>query len=695
VPASSATSFAAAGGSAATHAPGGAPASARRWAWAGLACVLAGALVLRLWGVKQGLPYAYNADENAHFVPRAIGMFVLGPNPHYFANPPAFTYLLHLVFAVWFGGRAGVSHAYAANPTEVFVVARVTAAVLGTIAVWLLYLVGARLFTRGVGLLAAALMAVAFLPVFYAHLALNDVPTLAPLTLSLLGTAGVLRRGRARDYLVAGVGLGVGCATKYTAGIVLLPLLAAAAAQLLGGAPAEHERGEAPGEHERGEAPGVHERGGTSGVHERGGPPPDKHERERHWARSRPVIGGLAIAGFAALGSFLIANPYAALDFQSFHAGIAHQSAVSEEAQGKLGAGQQSGVLYYLWSLTWGLGWAPALAALGGAVTVWRTERRLGWLLAPWPVLFLVFMGLQGRYFGRWLLPIFPIVCLLAAFFALRLARGIVLAVRSAQRRRAGGDRVSAGVDRPAAGVERASAGVERASVGSDRASAASEQGSQRSFLGVLLVALAAIALCAQGALYSVHSGMVLARADTRNLTRAWMVAHVPVGAHIVVEPVVPDPWAQDIGHPTPTTRNGFRWIKYTALRSIVNADGSLAPARGHTVNLEDYERTLSPALISYYEQRGYCWVVSGSTQSGRALADQASGSPQAVPHAVAYYRALAQQAEVAYHVSPYSPGKGPVRFNFDWTFDFYPLAYARPGPEMTVYRLRGGRCRA
>jgi hypothetical protein len=33
------------------------------------------------------------------------------------------------------------------------------------------------------------------------------------------------------------------------------------------------------------------------------------------------------------------------------------------------------------------------------------------------------------------------------------------------------------------------------------------------------------------------------------------------------------------------------------------------------------------------------------------------------------------------------------VAFNFDWSFDYAPLAYARPGPEMTIYRLRGGRC--
>src|SRR5215208_4350292 len=94
-----------------------------------LAGVLLLAFVLRAWGVKQGLPFAYNADENAHFVPKAIGLFGHSLNPHYFINPPGYTYLLHIVFAVWFGGREGVSNAYATNPTEVFVVARLTAAV--------------------------------------------------------------------------------------------------------------------------------------------------------------------------------------------------------------------------------------------------------------------------------------------------------------------------------------------------------------------------------------------------------------------------------------------------------------------------------------------------------------------------------------------------------------------------------------
>ena len=105
------------------------------------------------------------------------------------------------------------------------------------------------------------------------------------------------------------------------------------------------------------------------------------------------------------------------------------------------------------------------------------------------------------------------------------------------------------------------------------------------------------------------------------------MVAHVPVAARIVVEPVVPDGWVRDIGHPTAQTPNGTRWIKYPSLRSVIAGDGSLDPANGQAVNIEDYERTLSPALIGYYEQQGYCWVVTGSTQAGRAQADPRPGA--------------------------------------------------------------------
>ncbi|MGH2865416.1 MAG: glycosyltransferase family 39 protein [Solirubrobacteraceae bacterium] len=568
----------------------------RRWAWSGLAVVLLAGLGLRLWGVRQGLPYAYNADEADHFVAHAVEMFAHGTlNPGYFANPPAFTYVLHGLFALWYGGARGAVHAYAHDPSALYTLARVTAAVLGTIALWLAYLTGARLWGRAVGLLAAAIEAVAFLPVFYAHLALNDAPTLAPATLSLLGSAGILRKGRVRDYLVAGIGLGLAAATKYTAGIMLVPLLAAVAMRWLDGSP----------------------------------------------RAGRRAFGGLALAGLLALLAFLIANPYAVLDYSGFHAELVHQSTLSSESQGKLGAPKDGGLVYYLWSSTWGLGWAPSIAALGGAVAVWRRERALGWLLVPAAVLFLAFMGTEGRYFGRWLMPILPIACLLAAFFLAHI-------VGWAGREQGGGKR--------------------------------------RGALAALLVA----GVLVQGLVYSVHSGIVLSRADTRNLTRSWMVAHIPAGAKIVAEPVEPEEWARAVRPGTATAANPLRWELYPALFQRIRPNGTIAPAYIHEVGLENYETTLYPALIDFYRREGYCWVITGSTESGRAFAD-----PTAVGHAIAYYRELSREGRLVFRSSPYSRGERPLAFNFDWSFDYYPLAYERPGPVMKIYRLRGGRCGA
>src|SRR5207248_4182976 len=170
-----------------------------------------------------------------HFVPRAISFFGHDLNPRYFLNPPAYSYLLHIVLELWYGSGDAVQRAYATDPTSVLVVARVVAAVLGTVSVWLTYLAGARFFNRNVGLLAAAMFGLAFLPIFYSHLALNDVPTLAPVALSLYGTAGVMRRGRLRDYLIAGIGVGLAAATKYTGGVMLISLLAASVCDAAGG----------------------------------------------------------------------------------------------------------------------------------------------------------------------------------------------------------------------------------------------------------------------------------------------------------------------------------------------------------------------------------------------------------------------------------------------------------------------------
>jgi hypothetical protein len=553
--------------------------------------LLAVTLALRLWGIKQGLPYSYNSDEATHFVPRAIAFFSHDYNPQYFLNPPAYSYLLHFVFELWFGGPDAVRRAYVANPTEVFVVARVVAAVLGTVAVWLTYLAGERLFNKTTALLGAAVFGLAFLPIFYSHLALNDVPALAPVALALYGVAGVLRNGARRDYVIAGVGIGLAAATKYTGAIVAVCLLAAAICDGVGGAPVK-------------------------------------------------ALRRLALAVACAVLAFVAANPYSVLDFSAFHAGVTTQQALAGGSDPeKLGTTAASGTAFYFWAFTWGLGWAPSIAALAGSVMlVVRRRLAVAFVLLPAPIAFIIFMCDQQRYFGRWLMPVFGIIALLAGYGAVEAARWLIRARR----------------------------------------------------MPVVLAAGAlAVVMLGQSLAAVIHNDGVLSKADTRNVTRAWMVRHVPAGAKVVVEPLVSTDWGQDIGRSLQWTPTGARWQLWNPFVTDVDSRGNHLPLGEHRyVAIDEYERTLRPELLQEYENGAYCWVVIGSLQAGRSFAQ-----PKIAPAAIAYYAALSNQARLMFHVSPFAKGNRAVPFSFDWSIDYYPRQYARPGPELSVYRLLGGKC--
>lgn len=562
-----------------------------RWGIA-VGVLVLGGLVLRLWGVRSGLPWAYNADESSHFLPQAVGMFRGDLDPHYFINPPGFTYATHLGLRLRFGDADSVWSAFAADPGSVYVVGRVVSALIGVTSVWLIYLAGVRLLDRRTGLLAAGLLSASFLPVFYGHLALNDAPTVAPVALGLWASAGVLRHGRDRDYLVAGLAVGLAAAMKYTGGIVLLPVLVAAVIQAA---------------------------------------QPDGRV---------PAVRGTMLALVAFAVGFVGANPYALLNFDDFWFGIAHQSsAAGGDTTSKLGSTRDGGIGFYVWTLTWGLGIVPLVAAVGALVPLWRDERRVWLMLVPTVILFLLFMSIQGRFFARWLLPVYPAIALLAGYAGSRL--------------------------------------VELAELRRPRWRHAA-------------LAVVGLLLCGQGVLASVHVAQTLAREDTRNETRAWMVENVPKGAKIVLEPVVPANWLTDPGgDPRSFRDDGARWGRYSTSRTPFDLETGERVKGGVSFFLENYVRSLDPRLIDLYERQGYCWVITGSTQRGRAEAQ-----PDEVPRAIAYYEALERRGELVFEASPYREGADPVPFDFDWSFDYYPRAYERPGGVMKVYELDGGNCR-
>jgi Dolichyl-phosphate-mannose-protein mannosyltransferase len=550
------------------------PRRSRRARWPlAVGAILALALGLRLWGIAYGLPFAYYGDENAHFVPVAIRFFEHGLNPHYFVNPPGYTELLYVVFGVRYGFDGGAVQALLNDPGSVFLTARLVSAVLGVLSVWFLYLAGARLLDRRVGLLAAGILAVAFVPVFYAHQALNDAPSLAPLTLSLLGTALVLRRGRVLDWALAGAALGVAAGVKYTCGIAAIPLAAAAAVRLATGP-------------------------------------------------RRPVLIGIGVAAVATVVGFFVTNPYAFADVHTFRRDLHRQSVTASHRHP--GQTQYDPLSYYGWVMTWGFGWVPSLAAVAGAALLARARRAVALVLVPAPLIMIAVLSREAVAWARYIVPAMPYIAVLAAYAGARLAG---MATRW----------------RPA------------------------------------VWAAVAVALCGQGLFTVIHNDRVLARADTRNVTRTWLLSHLPPGTKVVTGPIM--------AKHRPEV--GLSWLSPRPRAAPALAERPVAV-------WSKYERTLQPGLLDRYAREGYCWVVTASTRA--ALAFVGPGRRAA---AIAYYRALERRARLAFRASPFAPGapvtpgREQVRFQWDWSYDYYPPAFRRPGPVMSVYRLTNGACRS
>jgi len=449
--------------------PAPAPPIARRTAWLLLGAILAVALALRLWNLDHGLPFAYSADEAEHFVPKAVDMFRGSLDPGYYENPPALTYVLYVIFNVRFGTGRDLVRDFAADPEAAFITARVAVALIGTLVVGLAYWAGARFYERRVGLVAAALMAVAFLPVFYSKHALNDVVTLAPLSVALVGALLAYERGRWFDWALAGGAVGAATATKYTAGAMLLTAAVAAGLRI-----------------------------------------------HRQRAELRRVLAGLTIAGVAFVVLFLLLDPFALIQLDETRRQIKGQS--SQADSGKLGQDDVRGWIYYVGTLGWGFGWVPLVAAIGGALVALRRDWRRALLLIAFPLFLYLFLGGQGRFFGRWLMPAYPMLCVLAGY-------GIVALAQAVARR-----------PRPA---------------------------------GALIAGLAALA-CVQGALASVHVDTVLGREDTRAQALRWIEANVPDGAPVVVEPFVPASWLDALDRPVwPVERPFQAYEKRVRVRRI------------------------------------------------------------------------------------------------------------------------------
>src|SRR5262245_21719133 len=151
-------------------------------------------------------------------------MFWRDLDPGYYQNPAAYTYLVYALLRVMYGPLgflfdlrfANVTDQFDKNPTDIWIAARTLAAGLCMVGVAATYWAARRLWGIREGLVAAALLAFAFLPVAYSRVAVTDVGALIGVALSLGFAVRAYEAGRPRVARARGLrgGLAGGHSTR-------------------------------------------------------------------------------------------------------------------------------------------------------------------------------------------------------------------------------------------------------------------------------------------------------------------------------------------------------------------------------------------------------------------------------------------------------------------------------------------------
>lgn len=178
---------------------------------------------LRLYGIDFGLPAHFHPDE----VPKVNALQRMVEqhswNPQYFLHPSLLLYSTY--------GMNSLLHALGlvSDPflQSAFLAGRLVSAVAGTLSIALTFEIGRRLFSRNVGLLSAALLAVFPLHITCSRYLKEDALLTFCVLSCVLATIVAVQSNRRWVLLIAGLLAGVTAGTKYSG--ILLAIVPASA----------------------------------------------------------------------------------------------------------------------------------------------------------------------------------------------------------------------------------------------------------------------------------------------------------------------------------------------------------------------------------------------------------------------------------------------------------------------------------
>lgn len=246
----------------------------------------------------------------------------------------------------------------------------------------LVYALARGIYGRGAGLLAAAAYAFAVLPIQLSHFYAVDVVLTFCVMATLAAAARWAERGGWGAALMAAVFLGLAVGSKFSAVLLVLPLVAAAVMRA---------------------------------VHPGHAPSPAQASGRRY---TYIIVPAVAAAVFA------LTNPFALIEFEAYASNILAQNAMVSGLMDAPYTRQYIGTWpywYFVQQLSqWGTGWPLGLVAWAGLI--WATVRfglqRLGRreiVLLAWALPYFALTGAFHAKFLRYMAPLLPVLLIFGA----------------------------------------------------------------------------------------------------------------------------------------------------------------------------------------------------------------------------------------------------------------------------------------
>ncbi len=349
------------------------------------------AIALRCWRLSWGLADHWSfPDEGifagwaAQFVPLSWGSFALAN----FTYPPVYPYVCgFLVAAAHAIGLIG------ATPTALtagsIVVARMISTLAGVAAVGLTGLFARRAYSDDTALAAAALLAVAPFHVMYGHIATTDIPLTLAFVGGVIAALALAEQATLSRAVLAGASIGLATVTKYTGLALLAPVGWALLEQIV----------------------------------------------RSHGVR-RPLLLGIVVLVIAGI-VFAAIHPLSFFHGQEIGAALARERYLATYTPGgsnnklvpSLGWYGRPYLYELVASLPFALGWPLYLLTLAGVgIAVCRHSLADRIVFATVLPYFFV-IGSYHLIFPRYLLPLFPGFCVLAARAASERSRHVAVAL--------------------------------------------------------------------------------------------------------------------------------------------------------------------------------------------------------------------------------------------------------------------------